>query len=238
MPRRPRLDLPGIAFHLVQRGNDRQPCFRDDFDRRDYLSILHESSRGVGVEIHAYVLMNNHVHLLVSAAARGAVSRMMQCLGATYVRHFNERHGRTGTLWEGRFHGCPVDSGSYLWNCHRYVELNPVRAGIVLSPERYRWSSFGFNALGRIDPLVRPRPEYLSLAASDSDRRATYRLMFGSILSNEDVDAIRAHLRHERPLGSKEFTDGIELATGIPAAIRPGGRPRIPARSPRQENLL
>ncbi len=240
MPRRPRVDLPGIPSHLVQRGNDRQCCFRDDLDRRNYLAILQTVSSTYGVEVHAWVLMDNHVHLLSSTHAQGDTSRMMQVLGATYVRRFNERHGRTGTLWEGRFHSCPIDCGSYLWNCHRYIEMNPVRAGLAASPAGFAWSSFGANALGRPDTLTKPRPEYLALGESARERRAAYRMMFGSALSAEELDEMRRHLRHERPLGSVEFTNLVQAATGLSAEIRSAGRPRLMAwaDAARQENLL
>ena len=225
MPRRPRMDLPGIPSHLVQRGNDRQPCFRDDVDRRNYVALLSRLSRELEVGVHAWVLMDNHVHLLCSSAERGNTSRMMQRLGAAYVRHFNDRHERTGTLWEGRFHSCPIDSGRYLWNCHRYVELNPVRAGLVLVPGDYPWSSHRFNALGRFDALTTPGHEYLALGASDSERQAAYRQMFGTPPSDDDMDQVRQHLRHERPLGGEGFTSRVKQDTGVSAAIRPAGRP-------------
>jgi putative transposase len=238
MARRPRFDLPGIPSHVVQRGNDRRPCFRDDDDRRDYLRILRESSIQHGVDIHAHVLMDNHVHLLVSTTAPGATSLLMQSLGATYVRHFNDRHGRTGTLWEGRFHSCPVEPGPYLWNCHRYIELNPVRAGIVATPDGYVWSSFGFNALGHNNGLTTPRFEYRELGTSDWQRRQAYRAMFGSSLSDDEVREIRAQIRQERPLGGAEFLERIESATGIAAIAGTGGRPRLSRHSTCQKTLL
>jgi putative transposase len=227
MPRRPRLDLPGVPEHLVQRGNDRSSCFRDDSDRRDYLRILTDRSQQFGVAVHAYVLMNNHVHLLVTAECVGATSRMMQISGATYARHFNDRHGRTGTLWEGRFHSCPIDSGSYLWNCHRYIELNPVRAGIVATPDAYRWSSFAGNALGQFDRLLTPRAEYIALSPSAPDRSRAYRALFESALGAAERDEIRRHLIHERPWGGPAFLDEIERRAGFSQSIRPPGRPRI-----------
>lgn len=241
MPRRPRLDLPGIPSHVVQRGNDRQCCFRDDLDRRSYLEILRTVSSALEVAVHAWVLMDNHVHLLGSSLVQGNISKMMQVLGATYVRRFNERHERTGTLWEGRFHSCPIDTGSYLWNCHRYIEMNPVRAGLASAPSAFGWSSYGANALGRIDSLTTHRPEYLALGKSDPERRATYRQLFGSALSTEALDELRRHVRHERPLGSIEFTSLVQSATGVTAAIRPAGRPRLATGAgagAHQENLL
>ena len=128
MARLPRLDLPGIPQHVVQRSNNRLPCFLDDDDRRRYLHLLHEALIDTAVELHAYVLMGNHVHLLVTPPERGAVSRLVQKLGRHYVGQFNARHQRTGTLWEGRYKSCLVDSHGYLLQCTRYIDLNPVRA--------------------------------------------------------------------------------------------------------------
>jgi len=126
MPRLPRPDIAGIAQHVVQRGNDRMPCFLDDTDRRRYLTALREMSLRYGCDIHAYVLMSNHVHLLATPATVGAVSRMMQGVGRLYVAEFNARHRRTGTLWEGRYKSCLVGGERYVLACHRYIELNPI----------------------------------------------------------------------------------------------------------------
>lgn len=226
MSRQPRTDLPGIPLHLVQRGNDRQACFLDDLDRRDYLPALHEYSRLHEVFVHAYVLMDNHVHLLVSSLNSGTTSRSMQGIGTTYVRHFNDRHERTGTLWEGRFQSCPVDTGKYLWNCHRYIELNPVRAGIVSTPDQFKWSSFSENAFGCPSGLVTPRPEFWALGQSEGECRAAYRGIFGAHLRSEELHEMRLHIRHERPLGGVDFVNRIEAITGLPAVIRPRGRPK------------
>jgi putative transposase len=133
MPRSPRLDLPGVAQHVVQRGNDRQPCFFTADDYLRYLRDLNEIARREGCAIHAYVPMTNHVHLLVTPPGTGRVSRMMQALGRRYVRYVNQTYHRTGTLWEGRYKACLVASDAHLLQCHRYIELNPLRAAMVLS---------------------------------------------------------------------------------------------------------
>ena len=129
MARQPRFDLPGIPQHVVQRGNNRLPCFLDDGDRQRYRQLLFEGLQRTRCDLHAWVLMDNHVHLLLTPSAAGAVAQLMQALGRTYVGWFNARHARTGTLWEGRYKSCLVDSTSYVLRCYRYIELNPVRAG-------------------------------------------------------------------------------------------------------------
>ena len=162
MARLPRLDLPGVPQHVVQRGNNRMPCFLDDEDRLAYLELLRQACLHHGCALHAYVLMDNHVHLLLTPSAQGAVSRMMQMLGRSYVGQFNGRHRRTGTLWEGRYKACLVESEAYLLACQRYIELNPVRAWIVSEPGAYRWSSHGANAYGQEDARLTPHPVYIA----------------------------------------------------------------------------
>ena len=157
MPRRARLVPPGVPLHLIQRGNNRQVCFLAEDDCRFYLDWLTHYARKLDVAIHAWVLMTNHVHLLVSPADPAGPGAVMQALGQRYVQHFNRAWARSGTLWEGRFRSCPVDAEAYLLACQRYIELNPVRAGMVGHPAEYRWSSFRANALGELaaaDDLV------------------------------------------------------------------------------------
>jgi len=163
MARQPRLDVPGIPQHVVQRGNNRLPCFLDDGDRRRYLQLLRESSLATGCVPHAYVLMTNHVHLLLTPPTAGAASRMMQKLGRQYVGQFNARHRRTGTLWEGRYKSCLVDSETCVLSCYRYIEMNPVRARMIDDPTRFPWSSCAANCGHRDDPLLKPHPAYATL---------------------------------------------------------------------------
>ena len=158
MARLPRLDLPGIPQHIVQRGNDRQACFADAADYLRYRQELGEAALRYDCALHAYVLMTNHVHLLTTPREPGGVSRMMQAIGRRYVGSFNARYRRTGTLWEGRFKSALVDSEHYVLACYRYIELNPVRAGIVTSPREYRWSSHARNAHGTHEQKVKGRP--------------------------------------------------------------------------------
>jgi len=230
MARLPRLELPGVAQHIVQRGNNRLPCFLDDRDRLDYLQLLRESLLASGCELHAYVLMNNHVHLLVTPPETGGVSRLMQMLGRRYVGAFNARHRRTGTLWEGRYKSCLVDAQDYLLACYRYIELNPVRARMVESPQLHPWSSYPFNALCRADPLLTPHPCYQSLGPDQPTRAAAYRAIVREALPDDTVQEIRIYLQQQRALGRDGFRSMVEAKTRRFAGTRPAHRP--PKRPP------
>ena len=163
MPRRARLTLPNVPMHLIQRGNNRQACFYADEDCRFYLDWLAEYAGKTGCRIHAYVLMTNHVHLLVSADSGDGVGAMMKALRQRYVQYANRTYRRSGSLWEGRFRSCLTQEESYLMACQRYIELNPVRAEMVEHPADYRWSSYRVNAQGEASPLVVPHPLYEAL---------------------------------------------------------------------------
>ncbi len=225
MARQPRIDLPGIAQHLVQRGNDRQPCFFRDIDRTRYLQDLRELSLKGACDVHAYVLMTNHVHLLVTPLQSGAISRLIQSLGRRYVRYINDTYGRTGTLWEGRYKSHLVANDEHLLRCYRYIELNPVRAGMVSHAGGYRWSSYHHNALGRADPLIRPHVCYSCLARSEAERQHAYRELVQQAC-DEDASRFSNHMRHQRPMGSDRFRAAIEAQLG--RKLTPGkvGRPR------------
>lgn len=224
MPRLPRLDIPGIPQHVVQRGNDRQPCFAADGDYEQYRQELGEAARRFGCAVHAYVLMTNHVHVLVTPSEPGAVSRMMQAIGRRYVACFNARYRRTGTLWEGRFKAALVDSERYVLACYRYIELNPVRAGMVAAPGEYRWSSHARNAFGQHDPRVLTHPCYAALGQGEVGL-AAYRALFGEAMERQVVDAIRLHTQQQRAWGSERFQEQIEALTSRVATVRPRGRP-------------
>ena len=226
MGRLPRLDLPGIPQHVVQRGNDRQACFTDDADYLRYRQELGEAAMKHGCALHAYVLMTNHVHLLVTPAKSGAVSRMMQAIGRRYVGAFNARYRRTGTLWEGRFKAALVGSARYLLTCYRYIELNPVRAGMVTRPGDYRWSSHARNAFGAREPRITPHRLYLELGANDAMRQQAYLALFDDVASSEDLDALRVHTQQQKAWGSERFRQQIEALTQRAAGVRPRGRPR------------
>ena len=225
MARLPRLDLPGIPQHIVQRGNDRQACFADAADYLRYRQELGEAALRYDCALHAYVLMTNHVHLLTTPREPGGVSRMMQAIGRRYVGSFNARYRRTGTLWEGRFKSALVDSEHYALACYRYIELNPVRAGIVTSPREYRWSSHARNAHGTHEPRITPHAAYLSLGADDLTRLDAHRRLFASTDAH-DIDALPLHTQQQKPWGSEQFRRQIEALAQRSMEVRPRGRPR------------
>jgi len=226
MPRRPRIDVAGVPQHVIQRGVNRSVCFVDEFDHNYYLHSLHHAAEQRDCQIHAYVLMTNHVHLLVTGHSLGSVSAMMQCLGRKYVGKFNKRHERTGTLWEGRFKSGLVDSERYVLTCYRYIELNPVRAGIVNDPGEFLWSSVHANAFGKVDKLVDPHPVFKMLGPDKASRMASYRNLLTQDLDKEEITSIRNHVNQGRALGSRKFQLYVESLTGMSATLVQMGRPR------------
>lgn len=236
MPRPPRPDLPEVPQHVAQRGNDRQACFFQLDDYSTYLEFLREAALRHGCAVHAYVLMTNHVHLLVTPTKAKAVGRMMQTLGRKYVAHVNTRYRRTGTLWEGRYKSCLVDSEEYILACYRYIELNPVRAGMVESPAEYRWSSHRCNSLGESNHLLRPHPQYLALGGVDARLHEAYRALFASEITQERLTEIRSYLQQQKVLGSSRFQAQIEATLGRHVQVRPAHRPRK-VRAPTENGL-
>lgn len=226
MARLPRPDLAGVPQHVVQRGNNRLPCFLDDEDRQRYLQCLREGLLRYGCVLHAYVLMTNHVHLLVTPHEVGAVSRLMQTFGRNYAGLFNGRHGRTGTLWEGRYKSCLVDSEQYVLTCYRYIELNPVRAKMVDDPAAYLWSSYRANGLGQPDTLITPQATYLALDRDDVRRHAVYRELVQQALPEETLAEVRVYLQQQRALGTDRFRKHVQSKLQRFAGVRPAHRPR------------
>lgn len=226
MPRMARLDVAGVAQHVVQRGNDRQACFFRETDYVRYLQDLREASLAFGCRVHAYVLMSNHVHLLITAHEAGSVGRLMQALGRRYVRYINDTLGRTGTLWEGRYKSCLVDNERYVLACYRYIELNPVRAGMVLDPGTYRWSSYLCNGCGVHDPLVTSHPVYDQIAREVDERHARYRELVAEGITKEELDALRLYVQRQRALGSAPFQEQIERQLERRAGLGQSGRPK------------
>lgn len=226
MPRLPRIDIPGIPQHIVQRGNDRQPCFFTHLDRIRYLDELRELTMRCGCSVHAYVLMTNHVHLLLTASDRGQVSSLMQSLGRRYVRFVNLRYRRTGTLWEGRYKSCVVDTETYLLRCYRYIELNPVRAGMVEAPGQYRWSSYLANAAAAFDALVSPHPTWLALGQTARERAEAYAALVAEAVPDEELATIRQYVQRQQALGSTRFQSAIERQLGRRCSPGTPGRPR------------
>ena len=226
MARLPRIDIPGIAQHIVQRGVDRQPCFAGHSDYAHYLVELGEAALKHGCAIHAYVLMTNHVHLLATPNASGAVSRMMQAIGRRYVACFNARYHRTGTLWEGRFKAALVGSARYALACYRYIELNPVRANMVGRPDDYLCSSHGHNALGHYQALITPRSAWRALGDTDEARRVAYAALVNERMQPQELEEIRRFTRQQRVYGSRRLQCQVEALTHRATATRPRGRPR------------
>ncbi len=225
MARPPRLELAGAPLHIIQRGVNRAACFFGDVDRRFYLKCLGKFAVRRGCLVHAYVLMTNHVHLLVTPSEKGAAAAMLQDLGRTYVRVINMIHGRTGTLWEGRYKSSLVDTETYLLACHRYIELNPVRAGIAAKPEEYLWSSHAHYASDKPNSLITEHSLYLSLGGSKVERRAAFRSLFLEPMKAETVSRIRASTNAGCALGSEAFMRQIQNAVGRDVRLPRRGRP-------------
>ncbi len=225
MPRQPRLILPDVAVHIIQRGNNRAACFRGDSDYLLYLLHLRELSLKLRCEVHAYCLMTNHVHLLMTPRSAGECIALLRDLGQRYVQYFNRHHRRTGTLWEGRFRSCLAESARYVLACYRYIELNPVRAGMVDHPGNYVWSSYTANAGRRSDSLLSPHPEYLALGADSPSRHATYLGLFEDALAPSILGAIREATNGGYPLCSESFKYAIETANGRRIERGRPGRP-------------
>ena len=191
MARQPRFIVPGVAHHIIQRGNNRCDTFRSLRDFHFYQDCLLEALFEFKVQMHAYVLMTNHVHLLMTPSTEDGISQTMQAVGRRYVSNFNRSHARTGGLWDGRFRSILIDTERYLFTCMRYIELNPVRAGLVAQPKEYRWSSFHANVSGNVDQLVTPHQRYLEISKDPVRRRAGYALMFADSFTDEDLTALR-----------------------------------------------
>jgi putative transposase len=218
--------LPAVPAHVIQRGNARQAVFFDDNDYRVYKCWLKEASERHGCEIHAYVLMTNHVHLLLTPTQKGSISRLFQYLGRQYVTYINREYDRSGTLWEGRHKGSLISSADYFLSCSRYIELNPVRAGMVRSPNLYRWSSYRANALGESDDLITPHELYTKLGRSGEARRKLYRELFRQSLEPKQVHAIRAAVQTGTPLGNDRFRRQIEQRLKQKVGQARRGRPQ------------
>ncbi|MDD4928922.1 MAG: transposase [Gallionella sp.] len=217
----------GIPQHVIQRGNNHQVCFASEQDFAVYAGWLKDYSKKYHVDIHAWVLMTNHVHLLCTPRDVHSVSLMMQSLGRCYVRYFNFSYKRTGTLWEGRFKSCLVQQESYLLHLYRYIELNPVRAGMVAQPSDYRWSSYQINALGKVSGLCTPHPLYLALGRDPIERQSNYRELFRLHIEGKLLEDIRLSVNKGRALGNNCFKTEIESLTGQKMTPKKMGRPAV-----------
>ncbi|MFQ5802395.1 MAG: transposase [Candidatus Methylomirabilales bacterium] len=226
MPRPPRYPLIGVPQHVIQRGNNRQPTFFIEDDFRFYLECLKEAATTHPCEIHAYVLMTNHVHLLMTPRRANAIAKVIQSLGRRYVQYINSTYQRSGTLWEGRYKASVVESETYVLLCSRYIELNPVRSKLVADPAEYPWSSYHWHALGTSDPVITDHAAYLALGSTDEERHEAYRGLFRDQFNPARLQEIRESLNQCRVLGSERFKDEIEAV--LSRRVRPGkvGRPK------------
>jgi len=226
MPRRSRIILPNTPLHLVQRGNNRQACFYTDDDCLIYLKWLEEMAKKCDCAIHAYVLMTNHVHLLITPKDVFSAGAMMKGLGQRYVQYINRTYKRSGTLWEGRYRSCLTREDDYVLSCYRYIELNPVRANIVEHPGEYRWSSYRINAQGEASTLITPHAIYNSLGSDPVIRQNNFRELFRYHLDSGMVDEIRTATNGNYALGSDRFKEQVTAAIGRRAVPGKNGRPK------------
>ena len=226
MVRTARIVVPRIPHHIVQHGNDKQLIFRDEEDYLKFYQWMREAARQFKVAIHAYILMGNHVHLLATPSETESLARMMQWLGRFYVPYFNRKYGRSGTLWQGRFRTSLIESERYFLSCSRYIELNPVRAGIVMQPGDYRWSSYAHHVGDRLDVLIADHPIYWALGNTPFDREAAYRQFMEESVSQAEIDELSQAIKKGWVLGSEQFMAQLEKTTN--RRMRPAKRGRPP----------
>jgi putative transposase len=225
MPRKPRFFVPGVAAHIVQRGHARDPVFFENCDYQTYLGLLHDASLRHQCDIHAYVLMTNHIHLLVTPGDTDGISRLMQAVNRLYVPYFNFTYGASGSIWEGRFKASLINDEQYLLTCMRYIELNPVRANMVHLPEEYRWSSYLRNAHGDINELITPHRIYKKLGSRMEERLAVYKSLFKSHINLNVIADIRKSCQTGTPLGNDRFRVKIEQQLNCKVGHARRGRP-------------
>ncbi len=226
MPRKPRFFLPNVPVHMIIRGNNRQSVFIETDDYLAYQRWMKEGSDVCNCQIHAYVLMTNHVHILLSADKPSNISKFSQSLGRKYVPYFNHKYGKSGTLWEGRFKASSIDSEYYLLACYCYIEMNPVRAGMVSDSKDYLWSSHLANAYGARDELLSAHSLYLRLGATKKARQMNYRDLFSEEIGSDLLSEIRHSTQTGTPLGNKKFRDKIEALLQVKVGYSRRGRPR------------
>lgn len=234
MSRLPRYFIPDTPFHVILRGNNRAPIFANDEDCQFFRDVLLDAVKRQGVSVHAYVFMTNHIHLLASPSHADSLPKALQSLGRRYVQYFNYRYQRTGTLWEGRYRATVVDAESYLLECMRYIELNPVRAGMVKHPADFNWSSFRANAQGMDDALVTQHELYLRMGRDSDERHLVYNDLFKSSTAPEILSRIRDCTNKGWALGGEGFGSKVEALAHRRVAPLPKGRPKKPGLSPDQ----
>jgi len=232
MPRKPRFFLPGVPAHIVQRGHSREPVFFENSDYIAYLTWLMEAAERYDCEVHAYVLMTNHVHILATPNDKQGISRMMQYVGRRYVPYINHSYGTSGSIWEGRYKASLINDEQYMLSCMRYIELNPVRANMVNVPAQYRWSSYRYNALGKENELITPHQLYLNMGSAKGKRLEEYRSLFNAHVDEEDINVIRAAWQTGTPLGNDYFKKKIEKKLKSKVGQDRRGRPSKRALTP------
>ncbi len=228
MPRKPRFFIPGVPVHIVQRGHSREPVFFEVADHQAYLHWLKEGAKRYSVDVHAYVLMSNHIHLLVTEHNAQSITRMMQYLGRYYVQYINHNYDTSGSIWEGRYKASLVHDEEYLLTCMRYIELNPVRANMVRSPAHYRWSSYPYNGQGKGDALITPHSMYKALGKTKPTRLRAYKELFKNHLDKSVLDGIRSACQTGTPLGNDCFRQKIEDKLKYKVGHARRGRPKKP----------
>ena len=226
MARLGRFFVADQPLHVIQRGNNKQAIFFADEDYALYRRWLAEAAEAYGCAIHAYVLMPNHVHFLLTPGAKDSLPRLMQSLGRRYVRYINAAHGRSGTLWEGRYRAAPIDEDAYFLACCRYIEANPVRAKLAKHPRDYPWSSYPAHAAGVEDKLVSPHPLFKRLGRSLADRRKAYRALFHVKPDEEFIAALRVATNGGWALGDARFKRAVAKAAKRRVTPLAKGRPR------------
>jgi putative transposase len=225
MARLPRLSVPGYPHHIIQRGNNRQPIFTTVADRQFFLGLLEQNAKKFAVQIHAYVLMDNHFHLLATPQTDDALPQMMQAVGRRYVRYYNDSQGRSGTLWEGRYRSTVIQTERYLLACMVYMDLNPVRAGLVALARDYLWSSHGHYVGQRQDRLVTPHPLYWDLGNTPFAREVAYAELVSAGVSGDTQNALTRSTLHGWALGEPEFVADLQKKTGRRVSQTAPGRP-------------
>ena len=231
MPRKARILLPDTPHHIVQRGHNRSVVFVEDSDYQYYLNTLEEWKTKLGVRVHAYCLMTNHVHLVLRPGDdTSSIAQLMKRLAARQTRKVNRLEKRSGTLWESRYRSSPIDTDAYLLACTRYVELNPVRAGMVAAPLDYRWSSYAAKVGHVSRKLVDIDECYLALAADTNARRAAYQSLVNAGVGHNEKKVIERSVQRGQLTGGKRFIDQVEARTGIRVESRGRGRPRHSAK--------
>ena len=225
MARLPRLTVPGYPHHIIQRGNNRQAIFSSAADYLMLLALLEENSQKFGVALHAYVLMSNHFHLLATPITADGLPQMMQAVGRRYVRYFNDSQGRSGTLWEGRYRSTLIETDRYLLACMAYIDLNPVRAGLVSNARDYPWSSHAHYVGLRTDKMVTPHPLFWNLGNTPFAREAAYAELVGAGITPDQQDALTRSALSGWALGSESFVANLQKRTERRVNKAKAGRP-------------